>query len=208
MQPADIYRRTMLRSLKSITKRQTLAVAALAIATQLGCSQATMEPPDVSSLKVTSSSFAAGTIPKKHVCGGQGGQDISPELSWSTPPAGTTSFALIVTDKDAPLGPALGYFTHWTLYDIPTDQRELPEGVPEDGRLDDGTRQGQNDFGRVGYGGPCPPGKSPHRYIFSVYALDAKLGLPAGAREKAIEDGMKGHILAKGEIIVRYGAGN
>ena len=148
-------------------------------------------------LELTSSSIPSSEIPRKFTCDDA---DTSPALTWGTPPAGTQSLALIVTDPDAPRGS----FTHWILYDVPPSTRELQEGVAKQAELPDGSRQGRNDFGNTGYGGPCPPGGSPHRYIFSLYALDSKLNLPPGASRKQVEGAMKGHVLAQGELTGKY----
>ena len=188
-------------SLRFMVKGKFWSVTALVIVAQLGCSHPATELDPSFSLKVVSSSLSGDAIPDKCTCGGE---DISPELSWKTPPAGTQSFVLVVTDKDSPFGPLIGYFVHWELYDLPADKRELPEGIPSQEQLPDGSRQGRNDFDKVGYGGPCPPGKSPHRYSFVVYALDRRLNLPGGATEKQILRAMNGHILAKGELVGRY----
>jgi Raf kinase inhibitor-like YbhB/YbcL family protein len=110
------------------------------------------------------------------------------------------SFALIVTDPDAP-GQT---FVHWVLYGLPAETRALPEALPGIGQLADGGRQGRNDFGDLGYGGPCPPPGSPHHYVFTLYALDAKLNLPVGATRAQVEAAMQGHILASGELIGVY----
>ena len=149
-------------------------------------------------LALTSSSFqGGGEIPKKFTCDGG---DASPELVWSAPPVSTQSFALTVVDPDAPLGS----FVHWLLYNLPAGKRELAEALPKQGELPDGSLQGENDFDKTGYGGPCPPGKSPHRYVFTLYALDSKLSLPAGATRKQVENAMQGHVLARGTLIGLY----
>jgi Raf kinase inhibitor-like YbhB/YbcL family protein len=146
-------------------------------------------------MNLTSTSFPEGSrIPAKFTCNGAG---VSPQLAWSAPPAGTASYALIVTDPDAP-GRT---FVHWVLYDLPAETRTLPEGLPPQGQLQDGSRQGRNDFGEIGYGGPCPPPGSPHHYVFTLYALDATLNLPVGATRAQVEAVMQGHILARGELI-------
>jgi len=150
------------------------------------------------SMHMSSPSFRDGQIPKDFTCDGA---NKSPRLEWSEPPAGAKSLALIVSDPDAPIGT----FVHWVLYNIPAGKRELDEGVPTQGELTDGSRQGQNDFGETGYGGPCPPRGSTHRYFFELYALDAPLKLPAEATRKQLENAMQGHILARGELIARYG---
>jgi Raf kinase inhibitor-like YbhB/YbcL family protein len=148
-------------------------------------------------MNLTSTSFQGNQIPAKFTCNGAG---ISPQLSWSEPPAGTASFTLIVTDPDA-LGRT---FVHWVIYDLPAEMRELLEGMPGLGQLTNGSRQGHNDFGEIGYGGPCPPGNSAHHYHFALYALDAKLNLPTGAARAQVEAAMQGHILARGKLIGLY----
>ncbi len=150
-------------------------------------------------LKLTSSAFATGEkIPQQHTCDGA---DASPPLLWSDPPAGTQSFALIADDPDAPVGT----WVHWVLYDLPADSRGLGAGIAKQQELANGARQGTNDFRKIGYGGPCPPPGKPHRYFFKLYALNAKLGLKAGATKAEIEKAMQGHILAQGELMGRYG---
>lgn len=151
------------------------------------------------SLQVTSSTFSAGeAIPKKFTCDGP---DVSPLLKWNDAPANTQSIALIMDDPDAPVGT----WVHWVLYDLPASVRELPEGVAKQEQLSSGARQGRNDFGKIGYGGPCPPPGKPHRYFFKLYALDSKLGMKAGATKADVERAMKGHILAQAELVGRYG---
>jgi Raf kinase inhibitor-like YbhB/YbcL family protein len=149
-------------------------------------------------LTVLSSAFQEGDkIPAKYTCEGQ---DVSPPLAWSEPPAGTRSLALIVDDPDAPGG----VFTHWLLFNIPPDSRELPEAVPTQAELASGALQGKTDFGRIGYGGPCPPPGRPHRYQFTLYALDQPLDLEGGASKKQLLSAMEGHILAQGQLTGTY----
>ena len=138
-----------------------------------------------------------GEIPWKHTCDGP---DLSPALSWSDPPARTQSLALIVDDPDAPAGT----WVHWVLYNLPGSLRELPAGIPRAQELADGSRQGLNDFGRSGYGGPCPPRGPAHRYFFKMYALDAALNLNSGATEAELEKAMQGHVLAQAELMGKY----
>jgi hypothetical protein len=90
------------------------------------------------------------------------------------------------------------------LYNLPAGTRAIPEGLPALGQLPDGALQGRNDFGEIGYGGPCPPPGSPHHYVFTLYALDAKLNLPVGATRAQVEAAMQGNILARGELIGLY----
>jgi Raf kinase inhibitor-like YbhB/YbcL family protein len=127
--------------------------------------------------------------------------DISPGISWEEVPAGTQSMALIMDDPDAP-GRT---FVHWVIYNIPASRSGLPSGVAKNNTLDDGSLQGKNDFGKIGYGGPCPPSGKPHRYVFKVYALDTELDLKSGATKSQLEAAMKGHILAQGEMVGTYG---
>jgi Raf kinase inhibitor-like YbhB/YbcL family protein len=148
---------------------------------------------------VSSSAFRDGAkIPAQYTCDGK---NVSPALQWSQPPAGTNSFALIVDDPDAPGG----VFSHWVLFNIPATSRRLPEGVPAfRSQLDDGASQGKNDMGRSGYGGPCPPPGRPHRYQFTIYALDTTLDLKAGASKKDLLKAMTDHILGQGQLTGLY----
>jgi len=149
-------------------------------------------------LTVSSPAFnEGGKIPPKYTCQGQ---DMSPQLAWSNPPAGTASFALIVDDPDAPGGT----FTHWLLFNVPADSRGLPEAVPTEPRLSGGARQGKNDSGVTSYSGPCPPPGKPHRYQFTLYALDRALDLPGGASKKQLLSAMQTHILAQGRLTGTY----
>jgi Raf kinase inhibitor-like YbhB/YbcL family protein len=150
------------------------------------------------SFQLATTAFSAGgAIPRKFTCDGP---DISPKLTWNDPPAKTQSFALIMDDPDAPVGT----WVHWVIYDLLANTRELAEGVAKQEQLPNGARQGRNDFGKIGYGGPCPPPGKPHRYFFKLYALDAKLGLKAGAIKADVERAIKGHILTQAELIGRY----
>ena len=147
--------------------------------------------------ELTSAAFAAGeSIPPKYTCDGQ---DISPSLEWSDPPAGTQSFALICDDPDAPVGT----WIHWVLFNLPAGAHALPEAVPADADLADGGRHGKNSWRRLGYGGPCPPGGT-HRYFCKLYALDTTLDLSAGASKKQVLRAMEGHILAQAELMGTY----
>ena len=146
-------------------------------------------------MQLTSTAFAeGGTIPKEY---SGDGADRSPPLRWSGAPAGTKSFALIADDPDAPRGT----WVHWVLFNLPPETTELPEGV----KLPSGAIQGKNDFGNIGYGGPAPPRGKPHRYYFKLYALDSMLNLPEGATKQQTEAATKGHILAEGQLMGKYG---
>jgi len=149
-------------------------------------------------LSVSSTAFQEGeSIPDKYTCQGQ---DVSPPIAWGEPPAGTQSLALITDDLDAPLG----VFTHWVIFNIPPASRELTEAVPAQPRLPSGALQGKNNFDKIGYGGPCPPSGSPHRYQFTIYALDSPLDLKEGASKNEVLDALQGHMLARGKLIGTY----
>jgi Raf kinase inhibitor-like YbhB/YbcL family protein len=140
------------------------------------------------------------TIPRTHTCDGD---DRSPPLAWHDAPQGTASYALICDDPDAPAGT----WVHWLIWNVPGDGQSLPEGIPTDETLPDGARQGQNDFRRIGYGGPCPPRGRPHRYFFKLYALDTTLDLAPGANKKQLLKAIQDHVLAEAELMGRYGRG-
>ncbi|MCD6341785.1 MAG: YbhB/YbcL family Raf kinase inhibitor-like protein [Thaumarchaeota archaeon] len=136
-------------------------------------------------------------IPEKYTCEGL---DVSPPLRWKGYPAETVSFVLIVEDPDAPGGT----FTHWIVYNIPSDVNELEEGASTMGKLPPGALQGRNDFGKIGYGGPCPPPGKAHRYVFKLYALDSMLDLGAGADRSDILKAIRGHVLAEASLTGLY----
>jgi Raf kinase inhibitor-like YbhB/YbcL family protein len=149
--------------------------------------------------QLTTAAFpAGGTIPKQYTCDGP---DVSPELSWTDAPAGTKSLALIVDDPDAPGR----VWVHWVLFNLPAGTHKLAEGVGKDPELADGSRQGRNDFGKIGYNGPCPPRGPAHRYYFKLYALDSKLDLKAGSTKADLERATKDHVLAHAELVGKFG---
>lgn len=149
-------------------------------------------------MQLTSPAFAENQpIPLQHTCDGA---DISPVLQWRDAPDATESFALICDDPDAPAGT----WVHWVLYGLPAETQGLPAHVATDDTLPDGARQGVNDFGRVGYGGPCPPPGKPHRYYFKLYALDTVLTLKPRATKADLLQAMQGHILAEAHIMGTY----
>jgi Raf kinase inhibitor-like YbhB/YbcL family protein len=148
-----------------------------------------------------SSAFAAGAeIPKRCTCEGQ---DVSPPLAWSDPPAGTRSFALVVDDPDAPDPEApKRTWVHWIVYALPAGARALAEGAGS-GALPPGARAGRNDWGRADWGGPCPPiGR--HRYFHRLYALDTDLGDLGAPTRAALERAMAGHVLGRAELVGTY----
>ena len=148
-------------------------------------------------IKVTSTAFSQeGLIPSKYTCDGA---DVSPPLQWQGIPQGTKSIALISDDPDAPVGT----WVHWVLFNIPPDAASLDENVPPQETLPNGARQGKNDFGKIGYGGPCPPGGT-HRYFFEICALDTLLDLPPGSKKSDLLKDMEGHILGRGRLMGKY----
>ena len=152
-------------------------------------------------MELTSPSFIQqGEIPERHTCEGQ---DISPPFEWSGAPAATRSFALIVDDPDAPdpQAPKMTW-VHWVVYNLPPTATGLAEGV-RSSELPEGTREGTNDWKKVGYGGPCPP-VGRHRYFHRLYALDAVLGDLGAATKADVETAMKGHLLAHAELVATY----
>ena len=155
------------------------------------------QPEAAMSLTLSSPSFSNGdSIAKKFTCDGA---DVSPQLNWTEPPAGTKTFALLADDPDAPVG----NWNHWAIWNVPANVRSLPESVKKASHLPDGSEQGMNDFHKPGYNGPCPPAGKPHRYYFKLFALDGKLNL-AEAGKPELEKSMKGHILATAEWMGTY----
>lgn len=148
-------------------------------------------------LTLTSPAFAEGEmIPRAFTCDGE---DRSPALDWSGVPSGTAALALICDDPDAPNGD----WVHWVVYDLPAEARGLPEGVEPVERPAQGGVHGQNSWGRLGYGGPCPPSGT-HRYFFKLVALDAPLALGPGADKAEVLKAMEGHVVAEARLLGRY----
>jgi len=153
-----------------------------------------------STLLLTSLAFIAnGSIPSRYTCDGD--RSVSPALAIAGVPAAAKSLALIMDDPDVPkqLRPD-GVFDHWTLFNIPASTRAIAEG---------GTVgiAGANGAGKNAYTGPCPPAQyepSEHRYVFTLYALDSLLALPAGATKKEVKAAMQGHILDQTQLIGKY----
>jgi len=148
---------------------------------------------------IESAAFAqGGTIPRAHTCTGA---DTSPPMSWKGVPASAKAIAMVVDDPDAPSGT----WVHWVIFDVPADLTRLDEGVPKTADLPSRARQGVNDFGRLGYNGPCPPPGPPHHYHFRMFALDSRLDLPANATAAQLEAAIKGHVVATGELVGTFG---
>ena len=146
--------------------------------------------------EISSTAFAEGeVIPPRFACTGE---DLSPELAWGAPPEGTVTLALLFDDPDA------FNWVHWLIYNIPAESGGLPEGMPSDPQLADGSLQGQTSWGTMGYRGPCPPPGAPHTYVFTLYALDTSLALDAGADVNAFQLAIDGHVLAEIEYTGQF----
>ena len=175
-----------------------------------GCasrSQLVTQPPPANTstnnkaeIKLTSSAFSEGQpIPRAYTCDGV---NISPPLEWSGVPKTARTIAIVCDDPDAPDAPG-GAWVHWVLYNLPADNIGLVENLPATESLKAGGFQGTNEFGKIGYGGPCPPSGT-HRYFFHVYALDSELPLKAGATKAELTIAMEGHTLLQGQLMGTY----
>lgn len=142
-------------------------------------------------IHVRSSAFASGSnIPAQFTCKGA---NTNPPLQFEAIPKGAKSLALIVDDPDAPGG----LFSHWLIWNIEPTTTQIGEKIVPSGAM-----EGTNDFGKPGYGGPCPPSGT-HRYFFRLFALDRPLDLKPGAKRSALEHAMKGHVVGQGELMGR-----
>jgi Raf kinase inhibitor-like YbhB/YbcL family protein len=150
---------------------------------------------------LTSTAFEEGQhIPLDYTADGK---NLSPPMKWADPPAGTRSYALVCEDLDSPSG----LYTHWLVYNLPPESRELSEGIKHAEGFANGTLQGINDFGKVGWNGPAPPKGESHRYDFVLYALNRTLPLAASARRNELLQALQGHILAESRLTAHYGKG-
>jgi Raf kinase inhibitor-like YbhB/YbcL family protein len=179
--------------------RRVLVACALVLATlPWGCKRAAVHDPAPNSLTLTSDAFQQGQlIPQQFTCSGT---NISPELSWGNLPPATKSLALVVSDTDS----LLGAYVHWLLYNLPPEPDHLAQGVPAVEALPNGASQGINSGNHAGYTGPCPPGSSAHHYVFTLYALDAKLAPSSPVKEEQLMNAMEGHVLASGQLTGRF----
>ncbi len=170
----------------------TLAVGAALAGCGGGATPGPELPATKATMTLTSAAFSAGgPIPERFTCDGAG---TSPPLDWSGVPPGARELALVVEDADAQR------FLHWTVLGLPPTATALPAG-----RVPAGVVQPRNGFGDPGWGGPCPPkGAAPHHYVFSVYALDAPLGLHAGAAPDTVGRALAAHAIARGELVGTY----
>ncbi|MFL5732134.1 MAG: YbhB/YbcL family Raf kinase inhibitor-like protein [Chloroflexia bacterium] len=191
---------------RRLVRIHTLLIGCICVALAGCASSATPSPTPASApptpagakLTLTSSAFNTGEpIPRPYTCDGG---DQSPPLSWSEPPAATQSLALVADDPDAPGGT----WVHWVIYNLSSSARSLPEGIPPDASGPEGSRQGRNSAGRLGYGGPCPPAGSTHHYFFKLYALDILPDVPSEPTAAQLQSAMDKHILAYGELVGTY----
>lgn len=148
-------------------------------------------------IKLTSAAFKDGeSIPRPYTCDGV---NISPPLEWSGVPRTAKTIAIVCDDPDAPGGT----WVHWVLYNLPADNIGLVENLPATESLKAGGFQGKNDFGKIGYGGPCPPSGT-HRYFFRIYALDSELPVKAGATKAELMKAMDDHVVSQGQLMGTY----
>lgn len=162
------------------------------------CSIFKQQEVSAMTFSLSSPAFTEGKrIPDQHTCQGA---DHSPVLQWNDPPKGTVAFALICDDPDAPVGT----WVHWVIFNLPGSARNLPENVPKIKELADGSRQGTNDFSKIGYNGPCPPRGSVHRYFFKLYALSKSLNISAGVKKSDVLKAMEGSVLASAQLVGTY----
>ncbi len=185
-----------------MTHRLQLVFAAGFALVLAACSNRVQQPApatsarkaDAAKMVLSSDAFSDGrAVPDKYTCHGQ---DISPPLHWTGAPAETRSIALTCEDPDAPTGT----FTHWVIFNVPATAAGFSENVAKTATLPDGSGQGKNGFGNIGYNGPCPPGGKTHHYIFEVYALDTTVTLDSGAGKDDLLNAINGHILAQAQL--------
>lgn len=175
-----------------------ILIAAAASSGNSALQSAQRPVPAPSGFRIESAAFKEGAfIPTRFSCRGE---NVSPPLKWTNPPAGSRSFALIVEDPDAPSG----NWAHWVVFNLPAQTRALDENAPKQNKLPNGGLQGLNSFGNVGYGGPCPPPGKAHRYFFRLYALGDVLGLEARAPREDVLSALKGHTLGEAELMGRF----
>ena len=182
---------------RSRRRNQTLArlgFIALIILGPSGCKQDSINDGVPMTLTIQSPDFRQGEdIPTQFTCSGA---NTSPAISWGALPPATKSLVLLVTDLDSRFRP----YVHWILYNLPPEPNSLPEALPRIESLPNGAKQGTNSDPRIGYAGPCPPGNSPHRYVFTLYAMDTVLNPPSAPDKSQLTKAMKGHILAAGQL--------
>ncbi len=181
--------------------RWFLAPTAVCLCAFVGaCTKLEPEQAPAAGIEVTSSVLESGAPIAARFTGD--GEDLSPPISWSTPPEGTVSVAIIMDDPDAPRGT----FTHWLLWGLDPDVTALPPGIATKAEISEPVEavQGTNDFGQIGYRGPSPPPGREHRYFIKVFALDTHLDLEPGARRSEVEEAIREHVIERGEFMGTY----
>jgi Raf kinase inhibitor-like YbhB/YbcL family protein len=159
--------------------------------------QKSSTPETTPQMKLISLAFKEGeAIPRQFTCDGI---NVSPPLEWSGVPKTAKTIAIIADDPDAPNGT----WVHWVLYNLPADNIGMVENLPSVENMTAGGFQGKTDFGKVGYGGPCPPSGT-HRYFFKAYAVDSELPLKAGATKDELLKAMENHIVAQAQLMGTY----
>jgi Raf kinase inhibitor-like YbhB/YbcL family protein len=178
-----------------------LLIPAIGLAAQTAPAPAPQKPK----LTLTTTAFEdGGIIPNRYSMAAEG-TPVSPHLTWDYVPDGTVSFALILHDPDTSLKHTTAQVLHWLIFNIPGTARELPEGVPAQAQLPDGSIQGLNQGNKPGYMGMGAGAAGPyHHYTFELFALDTKLDLGADATQADVEKAMEGHILMKGVLVGRF----
>lgn len=189
------------------SRRALLGASGAMLAALSGClgspaaDTETQTTPATESLTVTSDAFQAGErVPTAYTCDGA---DRSPPLAMSGVSPETEALAIVVDDPDGPGGT----FTHWLLWNLTPESVPVPEGVPKDPVVDSlgGARQGENDFGEIGYRGPCPPSGEVHTYRFTAYALDESLAVESGASADGVAPAIEEHRIGYGQLRATYG---
>jgi Raf kinase inhibitor-like YbhB/YbcL family protein len=189
----------MLRANAFLATLAAIAVAACTSNPQPAVPSSSQSKPveTKTEIKIISTAFKEGQpIPRPYTCDGV---NISPPLEWTGVPKQAKTIAIIADDPDAPSGT----WVHWVLYNVPAENIGLVENVPATDSLKAGGYQGKTDFGKVGYGGPCPPSGT-HRYFFKIYAVDSELPLKAGATKADLEKAMQDHVVAQGQLMGTY----
>jgi Raf kinase inhibitor-like YbhB/YbcL family protein len=170
--------------------------------TPIACAPTPSERGTAALITLSSPSLPGGVIPNKYTCEGEG---ISPALAWSAPPPATQGYALVMSDLDSTVGHLRRrFFAHWVLYGLPAAQRDLPESIPAQQQMEAGGRQGKNGINNIGYAGPCPSGHAPHRYAFTLYALDANPDLPDAPNDQQVLKAIEGHVIGWGQLIATF----
>lgn len=185
--------------MKTMDNKKTILLSFFLLVSLTFCfSSSAKANSDDATIKISSKSFTSGgTIPKDYTADGK---DISPELSWSSPPKGTKSFALTCEDPDAPAGT----WFHWIVFNIPADTQNLKSNMSKKPKLKNGVIQGSNDFRKSGYNGPSPPKGPAHHYNFKLFALDSKLKLKPGCTKQQFYKAIKDKVLGQGVVTGIY----